>query len=57
MYAISEIWRYRRVWRDMIKLWETECKRNGVVLQPGETLEVSIPLAEIQKKTIQQLRY
>ena len=42
MYLILEIWRYRRVWREMISLWEQECSKSGIVLQPGERVEVEI---------------
>lgn len=55
MYALLEIWRYRRVWMKMIILWEKECKRNGAIrLQPGESIEVKMPLVHGNSERIER---
>jgi hypothetical protein len=45
--SIIAIWKKRRVWQAMIDLWEAECiRKGGVVLQPGETIRVEMPITK-----------
>lgn len=43
MKTLLEMWRYRRVWKQMIDLWEEDCKRrDAVTLQSGECIAVDV---------------
>lgn len=47
-----EMFRYWRVWKQMVVVWESECERKGgIKLQPGESVSVRLPGGVSGKET------